>query len=373
MSLPTRKLGGKQVNSIGFGAMGLSVGYGETGSIEDRLELLDAVYARGCKFWDTSDAYEDNEELIGKWFAKTGKRKEIFLATKFGLADKTRFPNGDPDYVKVAFEDSLKKLQTDYVDLYYLHRGDPKVPIEKTIAAMAELVKEGKVKAIGVSEISASALRRAHAIHPIAALQVEYSPLCLDVEFEKLNLFATAKELGIAIVAYSPLGRGLLTGSFRKAEDVPEGHYAKYIPRFNADNFPKIVKLADEFAEIGKKHKASSGQVVLAWLLAQGDNVFVIPGTKKVKYLEDNLGAAKVTLTKDEVKQLRTLAEEIHKTAPGERYPGEFNDLSFIDTPALAEGEKVEPVVVASSASPSGSSWKKSISKKFKRISKVFN
>ncbi|THH19291.1 hypothetical protein EW146_g1857 [Bondarzewia mesenterica] len=376
MPLPTRKLGGYQVNSIGYGAMGLSVGYGDTGSVEDRLALLDAVYERGCRFWDTSDAYEDNEELLGKWFAKSGKRKDIFLATKFGLADQTRFPNGDPDYVKVAFEASLKKLQTDYIDLYYLHRGDPQVPIEKTIAAMAQLVKEGKVKAIGVSEISASALRRAHAIHPIAALQVEYSPLCLDIEFEKLNLFATAKELGIAIVAYSPLGRGLLTGSFRTAEEVPEGHYAKYIPRFNPDNFPKIVKLGDEFAAIGAKHKATTGQVVLAWLLAQGDNVFVIPGTKKVKYLDENLGAANVKLTKDEIKHLRTLAEEIHKSAPGERYPGDFINLSFIDTPALAEGETVEPVVTSasSSAAPNGSStWKKSLTKKFRRISKVFN
>ncbi|THH09712.1 hypothetical protein EW146_g8608 [Bondarzewia mesenterica] len=310
MPFPTRNLGGSQVNSIGFGAMGLSVGYGDTGSVEDRLKHLDAVYEHGCTFWDTSDAYQDNEEILGKWFARSGKRKDIYLATKFGLADPTKFPNGSPEYVKVAFENSLKKLQTDYIDF-----ADPTVPIEKTIAAMAELVKEGKAKSIGVSEISASALRRAHAVHPIAALQVEYSPLALDIESDKINLFKTAKELGIAIVCYSPLGRGLLTGSFRNAADVPDGHYAKYIPRFNPDNFPKIIKLADEFAA--------------------GPNVFVIPGTKKVKYLEDNLGAAKVTLAPEEVAHLRALAEEVHRTAPGERYPGDFNNLSFVDTPPL--------------------------------------
>jgi len=221
MSLPTRKIGDTAVSSIGYGAMGISAAYGKIDSDEERFKVLDAAHAKGCTFWDTADVYADSEELIGNWFKRTGKRKDIFLATKFGCRFETGrlMIDGSPEYVKQAFEKSLSRLAVDYVDLYYLHRADKTVPIEYTIAAMADLVKTGKVKYLGLSECSAATLRRAHAIHPISAIQVEYSPFTLDIEDEKVGLLKAARELGIAIVAYSPLGRGLLTGQFKSPDD----------------------------------------------------------------------------------------------------------------------------------------------------------
>ncbi|KAI0065910.1 Aldo/keto reductase [Artomyces pyxidatus] len=339
MSLPTRKIGDTTVSAIGFGAMGLSAGYGKVESHEEGLDFLDEVLKRGCTFWDTSDAYLDNEELIGKWFARSGRREDVFLATKFGLADPTRFPNGDPDYVREEFARQLKKLQTDYVDLYYLHRADPTVPIEKTVGAMAELVKQGKVKYLGISEVSSATLRRAHAVHPIAALQVEYSPIELAIESEQLGLLKTARELGIAIVAYSPLGRGLLSGQYTSLDALPDTDFRKIIPRIGGNsgkNFDRINVLAQELARIGAAHSTTAGQVTLAWLLAQGDDVIPIPGTKKVKYLEENLGALKIKLSDEEVKAVRQLAEKAQEDLPGARYPEYMIKLEYSDTPALA-------------------------------------
>ncbi|KAA1473509.1 Aldo/keto reductase [Dentipellis sp. KUC8613] len=339
MSQPTRKIGGVTVPAIGFGAMGLSAAYGDVPSDEERLKFLDAVYERGCTHWDTADVYLDNEELIGKWFALHPERRQhIFLATKFGQGDYTRGgPNGEPEYVKSSLETSLKRLQTNYVDLFYLHRADPKVPIEKTVGAMAELVKAGKVRHLGLSEVSAATLRRAHAVHPIAALQVEYSAIWLDIESPEIGLLKTARELGITVVAYSPLGRGLLTGQYRTPADLPAGDFRSMIPRFSDPaNFPRINALADALKEIGTAHGgATAGQVALAWILAQGDDIATIPGTKKLKYLDENLGANKVVLSVAEVAKIRKLAEDTNKTVTGERYPPGQVERLFVDTPPL--------------------------------------
>ncbi|PSR87078.1 hypothetical protein PHLCEN_2v5248 [Hermanssonia centrifuga] len=355
-SLPTRKIGNTEVTAIGWGGMGLSAFYSKPLPDEERFKLLDAVYERGCTNWDTADVYGDNEDLIGQWLKRTGKRNEIFLATKFGFVfSSDRIVNGSPEYVRQSIDKSLKRLGVDYVDLYYLHRPDPSVPIEKTVGAMAEAVKEGKVKYLGLSECSAETLRRAHAVHPIAALQVEYSPFTLDIEDEKLGLFKTAKELGITVIAYSPLGRGLITGQYKGPEDFEEGDFRRQIARYSKENFPNILKLADGLKKIGERHNATAGQVALAWLLAQGDNVIPIPGTTKVKvgslvltflrhlflnvflsmqYLEENLGAVNVKLSAEELEEVRKVAERAD-AAQGLRYPESFMAVQFADTPAL--------------------------------------
>ncbi|KAI0050210.1 Aldo/keto reductase [Auriscalpium vulgare] len=337
MSLPTRKIGNTPVAAIGFGAMGLSIGYGPVPDDEERFAVLDAAYANGCTNWDTADAYGDSEALLGKWFARTGKRKDIFVATKVGIAGpmEGHWPNGDPDYVRSQFANSLKNLQTDYVDLYYLHRVDATIPIEKTIGAMAELVKEGKIKYLGLSEISASTLRRAHAVHPISALQVEYSPFDLGIESEELGLLATARELGVAIIAYSPLGRGLVTGQIKSPDDFDVNDFRRYIERFKKENFPRIVELADGLKSIGAAHNATAGQIAIAWLLAIADDIIPIPGTKKIKYLEENLGAAEVTLSAAEVQAVRDLGESAQRTLTGKRYPDILNVFAYADSPAL--------------------------------------
>ncbi|KAI0314355.1 NADP-dependent oxidoreductase domain-containing protein [Amylostereum chailletii] len=320
-TLATRKIGNVDVTALGFGTMGMSVNYGAVGTDEERLQFLDAVYASGETFWDTADVYGDSEKLLGKWFQRSGKRDDIFLATKVGFifVDGVVSVNGKPEYIKAACEQSLKNLGVDSIDLYYLHRADPKTPIELTIGAMAELVKEGKVKQIGISEVSEATLRRAHAVHPIAALQVEYSPFCLDIEKGSVGLFKACRELGIKIVAYSPLGRGLLTG--------------RYISRFCKENFPKIFSLVDNIKQIGDKHGATSGQVALAWLLAQGVDVIPIPGTRSTKYLKENLGALNVKLTTEELKRVRELAEGLEVV--GDRYPPGWADFLLSDTPPL--------------------------------------
>ncbi|OBZ77663.1 Aldo-keto reductase yakc [NADP(+)] [Grifola frondosa] len=230
--LPTRKIGNAHVSAIGYGTMGLAVGYGPALPDEDRLKVLDAVYANGCTNWDTADVYADSEVIIGKWLKMTGKRNEIFLATKGGMVLEARGGNGEPEHIRAAIESSLERLGVDYVDLYYLHRADQTVPIELTVRAMAEFVKAGKVKYLGLSECSAETLRRAHAVHPISALQVEYSPFTLDIEDEKIGLLKTARELGVTIVAYSPLGRGLITGRYRGPEDFGETDFRRMVPRY---------------------------------------------------------------------------------------------------------------------------------------------
>ncbi|KAF4580448.1 hypothetical protein EYR40_003164 [Pleurotus pulmonarius] len=336
MPYPTRKIGSSDVSAIGFGAMGIAAFYGATEPDEERFKVLDAVLEGGCNFWDTADAYLDSEDLIGKWLKRTGKRSEIFLATKFGLAnDSGKTVDGDPKYVPRALAKSLQRLGVDYIDLYYLHRPDPTVPIELTVGALAEQVKAGKIKYIGLSECSEATLRRAHAVHPISALQVEYSPFTLDIEDPKIGLLKAARELGITLIAYSPLGRGLLAGQIRSRADLDPEDFRLAVPRYSEENFPKIVKLADDLKAIGAAHGASAGQVALAWLLAQGDDVIPIPGTKKIKYLNENLGAVNVKLSKEEVAKVREIAEAADKAWDGDRYPAALQQVLYADTPAL--------------------------------------
>ncbi|KAJ7629026.1 NADP-dependent oxidoreductase domain-containing protein, partial [Roridomyces roridus] len=327
-----RKLGDASIPATGLGWMGISVAYGSVGSDEDRLKVLDAAYAAGCTFWDTANAYGDSEELIGKWFKlNPEKREKIFLATKVGFT--MTGARGDPEYIKEQCAQSLKRLGVACIDLYYLHRVDRNTPIEKSVGAMAELVKEGKVKYLGLSDCTSAGLRRAHAIHPITALQIEFSPIVLEVEQAPLHLVQTARELGTKIVAYSPLGRGFLTGQIKSHADLEEGDMRRHFPKFSGENFPKILALAGKIGEIGKRHGASAGQTTLAWTLAQGEDFFVIPGTKKIKYIHEIAAAASVKLTDTEVAEIRSLAEATD--IQGDRYPAGFQDMAYADSPPL--------------------------------------
>ena len=243
---------------------------------------------------DPFDRYADSEDLIGKWFARTGKRSEIFLATKFAnIVDKdgNRSVRNDPAYVKTACAKSLSRLGIPTIDLYYCHRVDGVTPIEKTVEAMVQLKNEGKIKYLGLSEVSSATLRRAHKVHPISAVQIEYSPYAMDIESPQIALLKTCRELGVAIIAYSPLGRGMLTGAYKSPADFEEGDFRKFAPRFSAENFPKNIQLAEQIGVIARKKGCTPGQLCLAWLMAQGKDIVPIPGTKKLKYLRENLGA----------------------------------------------------------------------------------
>ncbi|KIK60264.1 hypothetical protein GYMLUDRAFT_97303 [Collybiopsis luxurians FD-317 M1] len=333
-----RKIGKDSVPAIGFGAMGISVAYGKVGTDEERFKVLDAAFEAGCTHWDTADVYGDSEDLIGKWFKRNGKRSSIFLATKFGLsfADGRIRARGDPEYIKQQFNNSLERLGTDYIDLYYVHRVDPLTPIETSIQVMADFVKDGKVKYLGMSECTANDLRRAHAVHPITALEVEYSPFALEIEDPKLALLKTARELNIKIIAYSPLGRGLLTGEIKSPDDFEPDDARHTFTKFSKENFPKILSIVDRIQEIGKKHSASAGQVVLSWILAQGEDFFVIPGTKKEKYLLENVGAAAVKLSQEEIDTIRKIAEEADQL-PGDRFQPGWRDIAYTESPQLPE------------------------------------
>ncbi|KAK2763225.1 hypothetical protein FQN54_009861 [Arachnomyces sp. PD_36] len=354
MSLPTRELGlnGPRVTSLGFGAMSLSVAYGLVGSDEERFKLLDRVYELGEKFWDTSDIYGDNERLIGKWFRRGGsdgddegdpdrqgkRRDDIFLATKFGFWFDNRQQVGgvrsDPEHVKVACAKSLRRMKTDYIDLYYCHRVDGTTPIEKTIEAMVELKEEGKIRYLGLCEVSAETLRRAHAVHPITALQIEYSPLFLDIENEQIGLLKTCRELGVAVVAYAPLGRGMLTGRYRSRDDLEDGDWRKLIsPRFAEGNFESNLMFADQIGELAEEKGCTAAQLVLAWLMAQGEDIFPIPGTKNITYAEENLGALELTLTEEEIQAVRDIAENVE--VAGDRYDQGMLSTLLTDTPSL--------------------------------------
>ncbi|KZV64168.1 Aldo/keto reductase [Peniophora sp. CONT] len=336
MSLPTRKIGNTDVTAIGYGAMGIAGFYGQAQDDKERFKMLDAVYESGCTNWDTADIYNDSEDLIGEWFKRTGKRNEIFLATKFGnTPNGKKYVTGDPEYVKEACAKSLKRLGVDQIDLYYLHRADQTIPIEKTIGAMAELVKEGKVKYIGVSEVSEKTLRRAHAVHPIAALQIEYSPFVLDIERPDIGLLSACRELGIAVVAYSPLGRGLLTGRYKSPDDFDEDDFRRTVPKFSRENFPNILKVVDEIKAVGDAHGAPPSTTTLAWLLAQGEDIIPIPGTRSVKYLQENMAACKLQLKPEELKEVREIAQRAEKEVKGERYAREMLSTTLADTPEL--------------------------------------
>ncbi|CAE7091288.1 unnamed protein product [Rhizoctonia solani] len=345
--LPTRRIGKDDVTALGFGAMGIGgLAYGIAGDDESRFKVLDRLVELGCTNWDTADIYAslahyahkvqstnnnqqgDSEALIGKWFKRTGKRDQIFLATKFGITSQG--PNGAPEYIKQQLNQSLERLGVDTIDLYYLHRVDQKTPIETTVSTLAEFVKAGKIRYIGLSEPSPATLRRAHKVHPIAAIQVEYSPFVLDIE-QKGHLLETARELGVAVVAYSPLGRGLLTGQVTSNADIPDDDFKKHIPKYSEANFPKITSLVNSIKEIGQKHNATPGQVTLAFLLAQGEDIIPIPGTKNIKYAEENLGALKVKLTSEDIKAIRQAIVETELT--GDQYPAGYMQALYGDTP----------------------------------------
>ncbi|KAI9842621.1 MAG: Aldo-keto reductase str7 [Thelocarpon superellum] len=338
-SLPTRPLGknGPQVTALGFGVMQLSLYNGTIASDDDRFKVLDRAYELGETFWDSADIYADSEELLGKWFQRTGKRDEIFLATKFGNyvdAQGERSVRGDPDYVAQACAKSLRRLGVEQIDLYYCHRLDQTVPIEETVGAMAKLKHEGKVRYLGLSECSSESLRRAYAVHPIAAVQIEYSPFALDIEDPKIALLQTCRELGVAVVAYSPLGRGMITGRYKSLDDLEEGDPRRMFPRFSPENFPKNLHLVEELQSIAVRKQCTTGQLTLAWLMAQGEDVIPIPGTKRITGLEENVAALNVTLSPSEVVEIRKVVEAA--VVHGDRYPTRFMLSTFADTPLLA-------------------------------------
>ena len=317
--MKTRSLGKLVVSEIGLGCMGMSEFYGP-GDEAESLRTLDLALELGVTFWDTADMYGPftNEKLLGK--ALAGRRDQVTLATKFGNrrgADGAFLGiSGSPEYVRKSCDESLERLGVDHIDLYYQHRVDKTVPIEDTVGAMAELVQAGKVKHLGLSEASAATIRRAQAVHPISALQSEYSLWSRDPEGAVLNTLA---ELGIGFVPYSPLGRGFLTGQFRTPEDIPEGDFRRNNPRFQGENFTRNLKLVDAVKEMADGKGVTPGQLALAWVLAQGADFVPIPGTKRTSYLRENAGAAEITLSADDLKRLDEIAPK--DVAAGDRYP----------------------------------------------------
>jgi aryl-alcohol dehydrogenase-like predicted oxidoreductase len=313
-----RRLGELTVSAQGLGCMGMSEFYG-TGDEAESIATIHRALELGVTFLDTADMYGPfvNEKLVGKAIA--GRRDEVQLATKFGIRrgeDGARLGvSGAPDYARQSIDASLERLGTDHVDLWYLHRVDPATPIEDTIAAMAEAVKAGKVRHIGVSETSPETLRRAHAVHPITALQSEYSLWTRDPERGVLD---TCRELGIGFVAYSPLGRGFLTGAIRSPEDFGPGDFRKSSPRFQGENFQRNLDLVEHVRELAAAKGSTPGRLALAWVLAQGEDIVPIPGTKRRRYLEENAAADDVELTEDDLARIDAIAPV--GAAAGDRY-----------------------------------------------------
>jgi aryl-alcohol dehydrogenase-like predicted oxidoreductase len=331
MTLPARALGrtGPTVSAQGLGCMGMSFAYGTPDAAEAEATLARALDL-GITFLDTADMYGlgHNEELVGKAIAS--RRDEVVIATKFGIhpdpdAPGGRGVRGDAAYVRQACDNSLTRLGVDHIDLYYQHRPDVRVPIEETVGAMAELVEAGKVLHLGLSEASADTVRRAAAVHPIAALQSEWSLFSRDIEAE---VIPACRELGIGLVPYSPLGRGLLTGAVASLDQLEDNDFRRSVPRFQGDNLDRNLALVAVVRDVAEAHGATPGQVALAWLSAQGDDVVPIPGTKRRTYLEENVGSLDLELTPDDLDRLGGL------TAAGERYSQA--NWTNLDTPPAA-------------------------------------
>ncbi|KAI1141254.1 putative aldo-keto reductase [Hypoxylon sp. FL0543] len=331
---------GPLVPSMGFGLMGLSYPtYGSLPSEEEQFKILDRALEIGSTFWDTADLYGNGEELIGKWFKRTGKRDQIFIASKYGhiKGSPTFASDSSYEYTKKAAAKSLAALGVDSIDLYYIHSVNPEVPIEETMKALKELKDEGKIKHIGLSMVSSATLRRAVKVAPVAAVQTEYSVFARRIEGpEGTNLLATCRELGVAVVVATPLGRGLLTADI--SENKPAFDAAdvrpKSLPQFKEGNLEHNVRYVAQFRALAEKKGCTVAQLALAWLLKQGDDIFPIPGTKKIKYLEENWNALDVVLTDEEEKEIRAFSDS-NKVAGG-TVPPQFEDHLFRDTKELS-------------------------------------
>jgi aryl-alcohol dehydrogenase-like predicted oxidoreductase len=324
--MQTRKLGrnGPTVSALGLGCMGMSHAYGETDD-DESIATLHRALDLGVTFLDTADQYGPytNERLVGRGIA--GRRDEVFLATKFGIVREpgdfsNTGVNGRPEYVRSSIEGSLERLGVDHVDLYYLHRVDPETPIEETVGAMAQLVQEGKVRYLGLSETSPETLRRACAVHQITALQTEYSLWTRDPEDGVLD---ACRELGVGFVAYSPLGRGFLTGAIRSADDLSADDWRRTNPRFQGENFQRNLDLVDEVKHLAAEKDVTPAQLALAWVLAQGDDVVPIPGTRRRTRLEENAGAVDIELTDDDLRRIGDAVPQVS----GDRYPEQMMGL----------------------------------------------
>ena len=311
---------GLEASQLGLGCMGMSDFYGSPDDPES-IRVLHRALDLGVNFWDTADAYGPftNEVLVGK--ALKGIRNKIVLATKFGILRDPADPmkrgfSGKPAYVQSACEASLKRLGVDEIDLYYLHRVDPDTPVEETVGAMSRLVEQGKVRAIGLSEVSVNTLHKAHAVFPITAVQTEYSLWTREAEN---GILTACREAGVAFVAYSPLGRGFLGGQIRKFEDLEPGDYRRLSPRYQGENFDRNLALVKKVEQLAAEKGCSSSQLAIAWVMAQGDHIFPIPGTKRIKYLEENVGSLNVDLTPAELAAIDAIFPQ--GVASGPRYP----------------------------------------------------